>query len=76
MLFSGNRIGVTLFPGGTIQWFTNQAEAEALEKIEKAKFAALDAERERIRLARLGLREVARTYAVTLPEPKPKRQAK
>lgn len=68
MIFHGTRYGVNLF-NGRVQWFTDRGEAEALEKIEVAKFVARDSERERIRLARLGLKEVARTYSVSLPEP-------
>ena len=76
MIFHGARYGVTIFPGGIIRWFTDLTEAESAERVEVAKFAVQDREREAQRLARLGLREVARTYAITLPESSPSRRNK
>lgn len=74
MVFCGEKIGVNMFATHQIQWFTDSAAAEAVEKEEIKKFATEDAERERIRLARLGLKEVARTYRVSLPETQPGRR--
>lgn len=69
MIFHGNRFGVHLVTG-SILWFTSLLEAEAAETNERAKFAAVDAERERLRLAKMGLKEITRTYSITVPDAK------
>ena len=76
MIFHGRRYGVTLFPGGTVRWFADLAEAESVERVEVAKFAVQDREREAQRLVRLGLQEVARIYAISLLETTPSRRNK
>lgn len=73
MIFHGGRYGVHLF-GGSIRWFTNRAEAEAAERLEVAKFAAQDREREAARLAKLGVIEQPVPYRITVIDAHPKRR--
>lgn len=76
MIFSGNRYGVVLFPGGKFEWFSDLTAAQAAEGVEIAKFVAHDRAREAEKMARLGLTEPARTYTISLREPIPKRAAR
>lgn len=76
MIFHGHKLGVILFPGGKTQWFTNRAEAEAAERVEVARFAAADREREAARLAKLGIVEKPLSYSVSLVEVQPGRKQK
>lgn len=77
MITNGSRFGVHLFGGtGSIRWFTNRAEAEAAERVEIAKFAAADREREAARLAKLGIVEQSLPYRISLAETQPGRKHK
>lgn len=73
MIFHGRAFGVHLF-SGSIRWFTDRAEAEAAERLEVAKFAALDREREAARLAKLGVVEQPLPYRVSLADVQPGRK--
>ena len=42
MVFHGTRYGVTMFPGGRVQWFTDYNAAELAEEQEIKKFVARD----------------------------------